>query len=508
MNLSLGTKVYSITISACLTLSSLALAVFFHFQSLKTSIDEANTAGTIMHNQQTADMFHDAIRSDILSSLLAQSHQQMDQLSEASQDFDQHTQEFLALMKHNQGMQINPTLSQKIEAIMPDIQAYISAGQAVLQASQESPNAMDLAMQPFMDSFRSLETNMGALSDQIDAYLSEVNTRAQEGINSFLQVLWIALGISLLILIIISQLVLRSIPTPFRHLAKQLSDLANSFRTSADELSTSGHTLAEKAGQQAAAVEETRSSLEQMASMITQTAEHARSADALAKQTQSAAETGRADIQQMNQAMAGIKQSADNIAKIIKTIDEIAFQTNILALNAAVEAARAGEAGAGFAVVADEVRSLAQRSASAAAETAVKIADSIQKSEEGVDACKLVSTRLEDIVNKALQTSQLISGIAMSSQEQSIGLQQSNAGMAHIDNATQGNAMIADQSAHRAHNMHNEAIVLGEKVNELLQLTNIKVDNMSASSSPMAHTGTPTLCRPQMAMQNPHSIAN
>ena len=118
--------------------------------------------------------------------------------------------------------------------------------------------------------------------------------------------------------------------------------------------------------------------------MTRSNAEHAREAKNLADTARQAAESGTAEIQQMSQAMDAIKEASHNIAKIIKSIDEIAFQTNILALNAAVEAARAGEAGLGFAVVADEVRNLAQRSAQAARETAEKIEDSIRKSERGV----------------------------------------------------------------------------------------------------------------------------
>ena len=142
-------------------------------------------------------------------------------------------------------------------------------------------------------------------------------------------------------------------------------------------------TLASGASEQAASVEETSASLEEISSMIRSTADNAEKAKALAGEAHAVAQTGSRTMVEMTQAMAAIDTSSAEVAKIVKNIDEIAFQTNILALNAAVEAARAGEAGAGFAVVADEVRSLAQRSAAAAKETADKIEAAIASSRNG-----------------------------------------------------------------------------------------------------------------------------
>lgn len=499
INLSLSAKVYSVTTTAILALGGLAAAIFIQFQILQDQLEVANTTSQMMRLQQDGDMMHDAIRSDILSTMLAMQNKDTSNISSIQEDLQEHVKIFTENMAQNLELAQDANLHHTIQNLYDEVMNYTASGKAVLQAAALDAQAVQKAMEPFMKSFYQLETDMAALTQTLEENFQVANQSAKETLSGFLQTLWIALGASLFLLIVISQIVISSIPKPFKHLAQQLSELASSFRLSADDLSNSGHTLAEKASQQAAAVEEIRSSLEQMSSMISKTAIHAKSADDLAKQTQNAAEVGRADIQQMNHAMDDIKQSADNIAKIIKTIDEIAFQTNILALNAAVEAARAGEAGAGFAVVADEVRSLAQRSATAAAETAAKIQDSIIKSDQGTQACRLVSARLEDIVTKALQTSQLISEIAASSQEQSSGLQQTNLGMAHIDQATQGNAAIADQSANRAHDMKNEAFVLDDKVQELLSLTNLK-NNAKESSNMSAAPSNPQLCRPKMSL--------
>ena len=204
--------------------------------------------------------------------------------------------------------------------------------------------------------------------------------------------------------------------------------------------------------------------------MTRRNAEHADNAKKLAAQTRSAADTGFNDMRDMSQAMAGIKSSSDNIGKIIKTIDEIAFQTNILALNAAVEAARAGEAGMGFAVVADEVRNLAQRSAQAARETADKIQDSITRSQHGVEISAKVAASLREMVEKARTVDELLGQIAAASVEQSQGITQVNAAVNQLDQVTQTNAGSAEENAGAAEQLNTQAAALQSAVGALAEL--------------------------------------
>jgi methyl-accepting chemotaxis protein len=186
-------------------------------------------------------------------------------------------------------------------------------------------------------------------------------------------------AITIVSVLVIVLVVATRIANPIRNVAGELQRGSQQTTSASGEISTASQALAASASEQAASLEETSASLEELSSMTKRNADSARQARSLADTTRSSAETGTQHMKCMVTAMTSIKTSSDSVAKIIKTIDEIAFQTNILALNAAVEAARAGEAGAGFAVVAEEVRSLAQRSATAARETSDQISDALQR---------------------------------------------------------------------------------------------------------------------------------
>jgi hypothetical protein len=255
-----------------------------------------------------------------------------------------------------------------------------------------------------------------------------------------------------------------------QHLASSLALASQSLADSSAQVSSASQSLAEGASEQAASLEETSASLEEMSSMTKRNASNARKANELAKQTRAAADQGAADMQAMAAAMETVKTSSSDIAKIIKTIDEIAFQTNILALNAAVEAARAGEAGMGFAVVADEVRNLAQRSAQAARETAAKIEGAIANTTRGAQLSGKVASGLQEIVIQVRQVDELVAEVAAASSEQSQGIDQVNTAVNQMDKVTQSNAAGAEESASAAELLNAQAASLKDAVAELLCL--------------------------------------
>jgi len=251
-----------------------------------------------------------------------------------------------------------------------------------------------------------------------------------------------------------------------RQIIGGIRDASQSVATASGQIAQGNLDLSSRTESQASSLEETASSMEEMSATVKHNADTALSANRLATQVaEGAAQSGR-NFSQVREKMEAIKQASTRIADINAVIDGIAFQTNILALNAAVEAARAGEQGRGFAVVASEVRSLAQRSANAAREIKVLIADSVSQVEAGHALAEATARSIDEVIGQVQEVSQLMNEVASSSGEQSQGIAQVNQAVNMLDQATQQNAALVEESSAAAASLRDQAERLQQAVNQ------------------------------------------
>ena len=298
---------------------------------------------------------------------------------------------------------------------------------------------------------------MTRMTQQAAASMARISTVLTVGLA-------VSIGLGLCMAIVIT----RSITGPVNRVIQGLKLGAEQTASASSQVAQASQQMASGASEQASGLEEVSSSLEEMSSMTKQNADNAHQANTMASQAKSAAEQGNAAMTRMASAISQIKSSSDQTAKIVKTIDEIAFQTNLLALNAAVEAARAGEAGKGFAVVAEEVRNLAQRSAEAAKNTASLIEESQKNADNGVAVSTEVAGILVQIVTGVQKVNQLIGEVSTASNEQAQGIEQINAAIAEMDKVTQSNAANAEESASASEELSAQARELNDMVNALI----------------------------------------
>lgn len=237
----------------------------------------------------------------------------------------------------------------------------------------------------------------------------------------------------------------------------QVSAGSEQVAVASNQISSGSQTLSQGASEQASSLEEISSSLQEMSSMTRQNTQNAKEAQSITEEARISTSKGVDSMQRLSSAIDQIKESSDSTAKIIKTIDEIAFQTNLLALNAAVEAARAGDAGKGFAVVAEEVRNLAMRSADAAKNTADLIEESVRKAEGGVSINQEVLKNLLEINDEVNKVREVMADIVAASDQQSQGIEQVNTAVSQMNQVTQATAANAEESASAAEELSSQA---------------------------------------------------
>jgi methyl-accepting chemotaxis protein/methyl-accepting chemotaxis protein-1 (serine sensor receptor) len=291
--------------------------------------------------------------------------------------------------------------------------------------------------------------------------------------------------------------VVRGINAMLRGSVAELAESAVQIASAAGQVSTSSQSLAQGSSEQAATIEETSSASVEISAMAQRNTENSRTTVDLITQSQTRFEQTNKSLTEMVDAMEGITGSSKKISKIIKVIDEIAFQTNILALNAAVEAARAGEAGMGFAVVADEVRNLAQRCAQAAKDTADLIEESIQKSAGGQTKVDRVAVEFHAITVESAKIRTLVDEINVGSIEQSRGIDEISRSITQMEQVTQRNAAGAEEGAAAAEQLNAQA----EAMKDVVHILRNMVDGEGRRDAALSF-GSNAIIRPSLFSQS------
>jgi methyl-accepting chemotaxis protein len=469
-----------------LVVLGISLAEFF---SIRTQNDRLLLITGALQRQQFADMMHDALRGDALFALLAARDRDQATLAQISKDYQEHADSLRSQFAQNEKLPLGPEVARHLAEVNQPLQRYVtSVGEIITLARQDEAKAR-AAWPEVQRAFGELEDSMAKLSEAIEESAKRANAETAAGFERFIPEVVATATLSLLALATVSWLVARSIPKPFAALIAQLRESARLNGHSADLLAGNSKTVAEGASAQAAAVEETSASLQELSATADQNAVRAKEVRELSHRARQAVDRSATDVTALTSAMAELNTASDSIAKIVKTIDEIAFQTNILALNAAVEAARAGEAGAGFAVVAEEVRGLAQRSAQAAHETSGRISDSIEKSRRSAQLSERVATGLQEVSTIAHAFDQQISEIAQATDEQTASLQQVTQAVSQIDTVIQANAASAEEAASVSQEMLSQSATVQSVVGALSQL--VGKDGESAANSPAPRSMRP-----------------
>jgi methyl-accepting chemotaxis protein len=411
---------------------------------------------------------------------------------------------FRPLLANEEGRGVTHQLETELSAwrgVFPEIASHAQAGNAEMALRVANEKAIPIHEAATRDVNRLSELQVEELNRDREAAAT---------LDSISR--WLSVGLLALAAVLgsVTLFAIRHATRSLQRAAAELGESAEQVASASGQVSSSSQALAQGASEQAASLEETSASSEEITSMTRKNADNSRTAAGLMTETAQVVSDANRTLGQMETSMREINASSDKVSKIIKVIDEIAFQTNILALNAAVEAARAGEAGMGFAVVADEVRNLAQRSAQAAKDTASLIEESIAKSNEGRAKLDQVSGAIRNITDSAQKVKTLVDEVKLGSEEQARGIEQISKSISQMEQVTQKSAANAEETASAGEEMSAQAETMKAIVERVQEMVGGERERSSAMrtrrlrrATPAAHTAVMDLGPLHAAVSHP-----
>jgi methyl-accepting chemotaxis protein len=472
---------------------------------LFSEVVDATVAGKAMQVSQHADMMHDAIRGDAQLAILGAHDSNAAMIQDAIKQVGLHGDEFNAQMTLLESMPLSEHTRQALAKVKPALKQYLADANSVAHAAATDAAAAQSKLAALNRSFGVMEELMGGLSDSISEQVAMLNEEAVTAVRSTQTALLFTLLATAVSLAISSWWLAKKVSKPFDEVAnvadrmaagdlsaridvqgneesvrllkamsgmqQNLIDIIGGVRASAESVATASSQIAEgnldlsqRTAIQATSLSQTTSAVSHMEETVKLNTENATQANQLARGASAVAVRGGDVVGQVVETMKGINQSSQKIADIISVIDGIAFQTNILALNAAVEAARAGEQGRGFAVVASEVRSLAQRSANAAKEINALITASVSRVLEGSKLVDEAGSTMNEVVSSIQRVTDIMGEISSASAEQSQGIDLVGQAISQMDQSTQSNAALVEESSAAANSLRSQAHQLVESV--------------------------------------------
>ncbi|MCD8140568.1 MAG: methyl-accepting chemotaxis protein [Planctomycetaceae bacterium] len=417
----------------------------------------------------------------------------MDAMVEPHREFHRSAAEVQRLIRED--------LEENADAIGARYLEHIAAAREVIATFQQILDEVDRSRALFRDAedfimgpMRELRANtlasVGALVDEnkrnMNTNVAAAVSQGAAGVRTMQGLATAALAIGVVVMVGLYFTVRRQLTAPLTRVIASLSSDANEVAMEADGVATSSRSLSEGSSNQASSLEETSAAIEEITSMARRNLDNAKYADTEMKSNAEQISNSTVAVGRMSEAMAEIKDSSEKISHILRTIEEIAFQTNLLALNAAVEAARAGEAGKGFAVVADEVRNLAQRSAQAVQDTSSLITGTVERINNGA----VITQEIEELFHRIAETTdritKMIEEIDAATGEQTMGMEQISQSISQIDQVNQENARHAEANAQASVNLNDRSGNLMEQIDQLSGVLQIIIGRRSV---PTLHSG-------------------